>query len=139
MMRWFIRCLLSLSFLLLRGYVHLYAHTTHTGNNTVAQQIIAPSLPHHFSQLHNRKGLVNEAGAPGSRKISDRLKATEIEDDDDTLSLRKYAEISPYFIAYLHAYVLNFFHCCKQKRLPFCEHFSYAASGKCILYRVIRI
>lgn len=137
-MRVLIRFLLSLCFLLLRGYFPLYAHAYHARACCSSKKILEQSAQAGFVAVQN-KDLIRKATSSNTGKVIDRIKAEEVEDEDESFSLRKHADISSYFIGFFYAHVLGYFLCCKQKRLPFCEHFSYTASNKCILNCVIRI
>lgn len=77
--------------------------------------------------------------APGARKARDKVKAIEIQEDEDPGSSRKDpAARKPRIIFYI-APVDSYTTCGAESQLPFCEHFSYAASPKFIMHRVIRI
>jgi len=79
--------------------------------------------------------MISNKPASGARK--EKIKATEVEDEEESLSSRKHLEISNYYHfdplepAAYYSYLKN--------PLPFCNHFSYLFSDKFIVHRVIRV
>lgn len=101
-------------------------------------------IPEVSAQAHFFTGQIDEAqtsmvGLPGARKAGDKIKAIEIQEDEESGSSRKYSESRNACIAFYAALNNSDIPCYFKSCLPFCEHFSYSSSYKFIIHRVIRI
>lgn len=135
MTRLLINFFLSLCFFLLKGHGHLYADTDQG-------YVYRSMLQHSESTVHIRipdvrsdHAMISNTPASGPRK--EKTKATEVEDEEESLSGRKHLEISNYY----HFDPLEPASYCNYLKnpLPFCNHFSYLSSEKFIVHRVIRV
>lgn len=133
MTRFLIKCFLALCFLLLKGYGHLYADTDQDYLYRSLQQHSESSVQ--VTPPQNDQALLSNAPSSGAKK--EKIKATEVEDEEESFSGRKHLLISTYFLfnpqepASYYSYLKN--------PLPFCNHFSYSSSYKFIIHRVIRV
>lgn len=126
--------------LLLSGATnHLPARTTH--DNTVYKQQISsrPAAANNIDinnrQLPARKAILHHTG-----KKNCEVSAAEIEEEDeDPLSIKKYAKEIAYNLSSFYNLTTACFGNGLANGLPFCNHLSYTASFKYILHRVIRI
>ncbi|PSL32223.1 hypothetical protein [Chitinophaga ginsengisoli] len=135
MTRLLINFFLSLCFFLFKGHSHLYA--------SVDQNYVYRSMLQHsentvhirIADVRSDQAMINNKPASGAKK--EKIKATEVEDEEESLSGRKHLEISHYYHfdplepAVYYNYLKN--------PLPFCNHFSYLFSDKFIVHRVIRV
>jgi hypothetical protein len=80
-----------------------------------------------------------KADVPNTHKDLDRIKAVEIDEDDETECTRHFTSCTPDFAAIYTSIDPSFPHHFQQNNLPFCEHLSYASEEKYILHLVIRI
>lgn len=80
-----------------------------------------------------------KADAPNTHKDLDRIKAVEIDEDDETECTRQFESGAPDIADFYTAITPAHPHHPQQNSLPFCEHFSYASAEKYILHLVIRI
>jgi hypothetical protein len=137
MMRVVTTFLLSLSFLLVRGHHHLYAHVYHQ-NTSYSPAKLSEQSKH----LYAASGKYNTPTVGQSIPVDDQngtIDATEMEDEEDSFSSRKYVEITNYFLSFFYAQASGSLQPSSRQRLPFCEHLSYQSSFKYIIQRVIRI
>lgn len=131
-MRMLIRFLLLVCFLSLGGYVQacptcLY-HATEKVCHRAANEI-------HCSGSRSEEEQLSRTPLPGTRKADHKIKAVEIQEDDESDSNKKnqgaeYTSFSSYS-GDIHQHLTS--------RLPFCKHFSYSSAQKFIINRVIRI
>lgn len=135
MTRLLINFFLSLCFFLLRGHGHLYAGTD--------QDYVYRSMLQHsentvhicIAHVRSDHAVINSKPPSGAKK--EKMKATEVEDEEESLSGRKHLQLSNYY----HLDPLEpavYFNYLKHP-LPFCIHFSYSSSDKFIMHRVIRV
>lgn len=130
--------LLSLFFLFPGEHNHLYAHTDTNLINAVLAKVFEKSVKASLLKVDNRKTSISKDDA--SNTETDAINATElVDDDDDSISSRKYVEITNHNITFFYTQVSGPFCQYLKNRLPVCKHFSYTSSCKYILYRVIRI
>ena len=130
-MKGLLKFVLLLCILLLAGN----AHTTHPRIGFFPGNTFEPSVPGSYSTKHNDRLL--SSNAPISRKGShDKLKATEVDDDDDDLRAKNLGTVC---ISFLYTEASDYIHLFRKSSLPFCEHFSLTSSFKFIIHRVIRI
>ena len=131
-MKGVLKFVLLLCILLLAGN----AHTTHPRIGFFPGNTFEPSVPGNYSKEHNERLL--SSNAPISRKRShDKLKATEVDDDDDLRASRKNS--GTICISFLYTEASDCMTLFRKSSLPFCEHFSLTSSFKFIIHRVIRI
>lgn len=136
-MRLVITFFLSLCFLLIRGYDHLYARAY---NNPTCYSPAKLSAGSELGGLDNEKDkqtVIHKATSSDSE--TEAINARETEDDEELIAPRKYVEITNYFITFLQAHLAGDGSCYLKSRLPICEHFSYTSSDKYIVQRVIRV
>ena len=134
-MRGFITFFLSLCFLLLRGYDHVYAHTAHNHICYSAAQIPKKDKQA-FPGIEKSQSFFRDAN--GGSTEPDLLQATEREDDDDdSNSSRKLIELYCFFSAFYK--IDNPFLQQQKHSLTVCGHSSYPPSGIYLLQRSIRV
>src|SRR5581483_2782405 len=75
-----------------------------------------------------------KTSSPSAGKVHDKIKATEIEDDDELESFRKYSGTSNGCITLFCTQALRSIHHFIKHRLPICEHLSYFSSYKFIFH-----
>ena len=134
-MRLLIRFIFSVCFLLIGGYA--YTHQFHLGYSS--NNIFQATAQNYIASLQNDKVVISKDHSSNTRKHNDKIKAVEIEDDDDPVSFKKYSETSNFCIDFF--YVQKPAYVCQRNnnRLPFCKHFSRSSCDKFIINRVIRI
>ncbi len=135
MWRFVVKVVISFYFLFLGVFAHPAQHLTHHLTGKVFQS----PLSEHFSALANDEGAIRRAGHPWTRNGRNKAKAIVVEEDDETVSFKRYAETGHTNIAFYGA--LSYSSICYyfKDRLPFCEHFSYYSADKFIVQRVIRV
>ena len=131
-MKGLLKFVLLLCILLLAGS----AHTTHPRIAFFPGNSVEPSVPGFDSKKHNDRLL--SSNAPINKKGShNKLKATEVDDDDDLRATRKNS--GTICISFLYTEASDYITLFRKSSLPFCEHFSLTSSFKFIIHRVIRI
>jgi hypothetical protein len=133
---------LVIRFLLLCGFICCgwYAHTSQAPagvpGNTVEQSVQAD-----YPVVQNDQAFVTAAPSSRIRKVADPIKATKEEDDDDDDDnfLKKHSGAGSGGIPAFYTAAVGCFSNCFAGRLPFCAHFSYISTLKCIMHCVIRI
>ncbi|MFL5745967.1 MAG: hypothetical protein ACJ751_14940 [Niastella sp.] len=131
-MKGLLKFVLLLCILLLAGN----AHTTHPRIGFFPGNTFEPSVPGNYSKDHNDRLL--SSNAPINKKGShDKLKATEVDDDDDLRASKK--NVGTICISFLYTEASDCTTMFRKSSLPFCEHFSLTSSFKFIIHRVIRI
>jgi hypothetical protein len=117
------------------GYA--YTHQFHVGYSS--NNIFEAATQSYIVSLQNDKAVISKDHSSNTKKLNDKIKAVEIEDDDDPVSFKKYSEVNNFCIDFFYvqkpAYVYRY----NNSRLPFCEHFSRSSCDKFIINRVIRI
>ncbi|BAV05969.1 hypothetical protein FLA_1984 [Filimonas lacunae] len=93
----------------------------------------------HVDDCHEVQVFSFNDAASGKNSVYDKEDATEVEDDDESISFRKYSEISNFTVSFIFTQVPGNFVCIHNNRLPFCKHFSYSSSSKYIVHRSIRV
>ncbi|KAA2241318.1 hypothetical protein F0L74_15550 [Chitinophaga agrisoli] len=86
-----------------------------------------------------RKTRIGKTVPSNAGKLSNKPKATEVEEDDETAPFRRYLECGSYCIGFYFAQEIGSSYSHVETHLPSCEHFSYYSSDKFIVHRVIRI
>jgi hypothetical protein len=137
MMRVVTTFLLLLSFLLVRGHHHLYAHAYHQNTSYSPVKLLEQS--EHLYATCDEDSTTTIGQALPADEQNGALDATEMEDEEDSFSSRKYVEITNYFLSFFYAQASGALQPSSRQRLPFCEHLSYQSSFKYIIQRVIRI
>ncbi|HVI47335.1 MAG TPA: hypothetical protein VM802_20825 [Chitinophaga sp.] len=93
-----------------------------------------------FSAAQSSHAFVGKAPSSNKRKAGEKIKATEIEEDEDPVSFRKLLETGMNLITLFYAPERG---CCNTDfhniDLPYSTHFSYADVDMFIVHRVIRI
>jgi hypothetical protein len=135
MTRFLIKVFLSLCFLLLKGYGHLYANTDQHSIYKSLQQLSESSVQ--VSPPNVGYGQLRISSAPSSGAKKEKIKATEVKDEEESSSGRKHLQISHYYLLYPQSPASYYSY--HKHPLPFCNHFSYYSSDKFIVHRVIRI
>lgn len=134
-MRGIITFFLSLCFLLLRGYDHVYAHADHNRICYSATQVPQKDKQV-FPGIEKSRSFLQDAD--GGDTEQDSLQATEREeDDDDGNSSRKLIELYCFFSAFYK--IDNPFLQQQQQSLAFCGRSTYPPFGIYILQRSIRV
>lgn len=136
-MRLLVKFFLSCCLLLLKGYGQLYADTEQEAIYNSLCTLSESSVHINVTDVHTTQAIIKSANPSGAKKVRFKLKATEVDDDDDVSPGRKHHLLSDYCNCYPQQ-PASF--CTYYKHpLPFCRHFSYASSEKFIVHRVIRI
>jgi hypothetical protein len=131
-MKGLLKFVLLLCILLLAGN----AHTIHPRIGFFPGNTFEPSVPGNYSKEHNDRLL--SSNAPLNRKGTHyKLKATEVDDDDDLRASKK--NLGTICISFLYTEGSDCITLFRKSSLPFCEHLSLASSFKFIIHRVIRI
>ncbi|WP_212004816.1 hypothetical protein [Chitinophaga sp. HK235] len=135
MMRIIIGCILSLCFILLKGY----AHTHGASRDYSFKQNFGKSVQKEFEGMQGHKDHLSKVPSSGKRKISDRIKETEIEEESES-GFKKLLETGTCHISSFYALEPGcIFPSQNTTHPPFFALFSYAATDKVIVNRVIRI
>jgi len=135
MMRLLIRLIFSLCFLCLGGYAYTHQfRVAYSSNN-----IFEATAQNYIASLQNDKVVISKDHSPNTRKLNDKIKAVEIEDDDDPVSFKKYSEAGNYCIDFFYLPKPVYVYRNYNSRLPFCNYFSWSSCDKFIVNRVIRI
>ena len=130
-----IRCILLLCFLSWGEYAH--THQNHMGY--FPGKMAERSVQAGFAGIQNDHALLSKAPSPKKgNRVKESIKATEMEDDDETDSSGKHSETTNCAITFFYAQAPGYSCHYLKNRLPFCEHFSWS-SYKFILHGVIRI
>ena len=140
-MKWLIRFFLLMCILLCRENSHLHAAT---GRNTIraASGKSVAKRPVFFRRSVLDQGTLGSfytADFPNPETGNDTLTATEIEEEEDSISSRKQVDVNEYCITFFNTRPPV---CCYRyanNRLPFSFHSFHDDSCRFILYRVIRI
>ena len=131
-MKGLLKFVLLLCILLLAGN----AHTTHHRIGFFPGNTFEPSVPGNYFKEHNDRLL--SSNAPINKRGShNKLKATEVDDDDDLRISKK--NLGTICISFLYTEGSDYITLFRKSSLPFCEHFSLTSSFKFIIHRVIRI
>lgn len=137
-----VRFLLSVSIILLGGYSHLFAHRhpTSAGASTTIK------ADYHSGRVcnnmyHSHEWCIVKTAVPAAEKGREEVKATEIDEESEVSSsaCKRQVEITQYCIAFFYAQLQGYIHSHHARRLPDCQHLSYAVPGKCVLHNVFRI
>lgn len=80
-----------------------------------------------------------KADSPTTGKEQERIKAVEVEEDEESESFHQYLSLYTDFTDYYTAIIPACTYLLERYSLPFCEHFSYASLEKYLLHLVIRI
>ena len=134
-MRWLFRLLLSLCFILVGGYAILHSHHSSYALNASFKNSFHPGIA--FKQ--NDDPSFESIASPNAKKKYERIKAVEIEEDDESEPFRKPLESNNYSTTFLYEQAPIYILSSLENRLPFCEHFSYVSNYKFIIHRVIRV
>lgn len=115
-MKFFIRFFLLLYLFVLSGYCYSHTYTSQASGV-----------------------LMIKSAQSGTEKKAEKLKATEVEDDDELTSIKKRLEVSdgPPIAAFILTHKLSqrYYH----SSISFHKYFFYPPTDKYIIYRVIRI
>lgn len=82
---------------------------------------------------------IETTGQPDARRASEKVKAIEVRDEEETSVFRKRFEFGKSIITMFFTLANRFNACCPTSPLPLCSHFSYAAADKFIVQCVFRI
>ena len=134
-MRMLIRLMFSLCFLLVGGYA--YTHQFHIGYSS--NNIFGATAQTYIDSLQNDKVVISKDHSPNTRRLNDKIKAVEIEDDDDPVSFRKYSEVGNYCLDLFYIQQPAFVHRLNNNRLPFSDHLLRCSGNKFIINCVLRI
>ena len=144
MMKLLLKFLLPFCFLFLGRYVYTsQTRVCHLPNYTLESALVTAATPSITSPdniaKHHKPGVIYRTPSSNTKKLGDRIKATEIEDDDDLESFKKQAAAGSYCTTFFYALAPEKTHHYLSKRLPLCEHFSYFSSSCFIINCVFRI
>ncbi|MEX6686298.1 hypothetical protein QTN47_02265 [Danxiaibacter flavus] len=134
-MKWLFRLWLSLCFIVVGGYALLHGHHSSYALKTG----FSNSLQNDLASKQSDDTYIDGIASPNAKKMYERIKAIEIEDDDESEPLRKLLDNNYYSNTFLLAHIQSHILSSLENPLPFCEHFSYVSSYKFIIHRVIRI
>ena len=137
MMRLFIRFLLLLCFVLLGRYAP--AHQNRIGFNS--KELVEKLPQADIAYGLNDARPMYKSATPGKEKLFEKIKAVDIEDDDDdeTESFKKNVRTGNSFISFFYEQGLeNSYRYCNS-RLIFCKHIEWSTPDKFIFHQVFRI
>lgn len=140
MTKFLIRICLTMSFLLLWGNSHLHAYTYRNGVSGIGQTQLNKVSQIDAAAFQDEREFVYSDVDSGAENQYDKTSDTEVEEDDDeSVSLKKYAEITNFCAAFFYTQLAGYYNGLHNHRLPFCKHFSYSSSFRYIILRTIRI
>lgn len=129
--------MLSVYILLLGGYSHSYCPPDSFTPGKYFQNLTADEFP---ADTHCEEADQFANPAPtDAREASEKLKAVEIQEDEDSQTFRKQQLFARLLVVAFFADANRLAAIFPQPELPFCPHFSYASPEKFIVHRVIRI
>lgn len=137
MTRLVITFFLSLCLLLLRGYDHQYAHANHNCTSYLLAGWHDDEAKVGISKEKNSRVVIESATT--SEKYDNNLSATETEDDDEIVAVRRFVKITNYFTSFFYGLAFGNSGSRLHTRLPFCKHFSYTSCDINIAQCVIRV
>lgn len=138
-MKLFSRIFLSFCIILLGLFIQQNAGGIHIFSSFLSKNASEKITPVYFNSLPNKQVVISKKASSGTNKVKDKITATESEDEDESVFVKKFLIISKYLIAAF--YTLLFACICRllKKPLPFCPHFSFFSSYRYLLLQVIRI
>ncbi len=134
-MRIILRYFLSLCFLFLVGYHH--AHES--GMEKPAFRISRATLQSASDVVKSNFALLGKVPLSRKGSLSDKIKATEVEDDGDSIFARKQLETGSVLISCFYALEWACGPPCLLKESNFSPVPSYASIDRCILHHVFRV
>ncbi|MGK9117098.1 hypothetical protein [Olivibacter jilunii] len=135
-MKWLVRFFLSLCLLFLskHNHLHAYAHQDH-----IRYSLVKIFERVAYEQIGEANELVFKPAPLNEEKVTEKIRATDKEEEDDSVSSRKYLEISNYFTDFFYALNARYFWRQMKQSLASSEHAPYTSSRTYLLFRVIRI
>lgn len=140
MIKFLIRFLLSLCILLLSGYSHLHAHAYQELSSYALIKNLKGSEHVSFRTVQNVQTFISSL-SPSVTEKSFKVEAAEIEEEENkSVSFKKYLENSNYLTAVFYVLALAYFFRYIKTSLLFCKHFSYTLSQRrYLIFHVFRI
>ncbi|MFD1255259.1 hypothetical protein ACFQ3S_00495 [Mucilaginibacter terrae] len=125
-----------LCFLLIGGIKHSYAG--HYKQTDCSAQLKTAQPPHLQLAIPDKEHAVikNRASADVYEYV---ITIDDNEEDDHTISARKYVLLVSCFFALSYAFILSSLFSSIKDRLPYCGHLANASSCKYITQRVLRL
>ena len=136
------RLFFSLCFLLLSGYSNTYAHPLSDLTPKTALSALEKSEKASVSILQNSRTLTIRHSVPVKENDNYRLKATEIEEENETeksSSSKKHLSIGSYLATFFYAQTTDNLCRCIKIRLSFSKHFPFASLSRHLEFGVFRI
>ncbi len=125
--------------LLMSGYGFTYAGSLQVPVCGSSVNILAGSENAFFGNAPRGQETTSSWAPFNTRKKVNKFFVAENEEESDDLTFaKKYAARNNYFSAFYNR-LSGYFCTCVKNRLFFCEHFSFLASYRYLLFRVIRI
>jgi hypothetical protein len=135
MMKLLINFFLPFCFLLLGNYAYTGQHRAGIKLNNIFEK----PAPASCSTPQQERVIGCSIPSPSAGKVHDKIKATEIEEDDELEFFRKYSGTSNGCITLFCTQALGSIHHFIKDRLPICKHLSYISSYKFLFHCVMRI
>ncbi|MEH6304901.1 hypothetical protein RYH73_04565 [Olivibacter sp. CPCC 100613] len=136
-MKWLVRFFLSLCLLFLSKYNHLHAYAD---QDHIRYSLVSVFERVAYEHMNAAENILSFKPAPvNTEKVTEKIRATDKEEEDDSVSSRKYLEISNYFTDFFYALSLGSFWRQIRQSLTFCAYFPHFSSRTYLLFRVIRI
>jgi hypothetical protein len=132
-MKFFIRFLLSLCVFLLAGNVN-------PGQSRIAYlsaNFLERSVSANNSATVHYDRILSSVPFPNRKSAFEKIRATEVNDDDLLKASKR--NFTTYYISFFYTEPADYLCRCYNSSLPFCEHFSFVATSRFIIHRVIRI
>ncbi|WP_134089603.1 hypothetical protein [Olivibacter sp. XZL3] len=137
-MKWFVRFFLSLCLLFVSRYHQVHANVPQHGTPHTLVKVSALKEAASIDAAHMAR-LVFKPAPIHSVNIAERERPADNEEEDESVSSRKYVEISNYFTDFFYALKSAYLFLQIKHSAAFCAHFSYSLSRSYLLFRVIRI
>lgn len=137
-MKWLVRFFLSLTLVFLSRYSQLHAHA-HEGRVSYSLQTVFEKTAYGRAKTIEHPSFVFKSIAENTEKVSEKIPATDKEEEDDTLSSRKYLEISNCFTDFFYALNAGYFWRQIKQHAVYNTLFYRGATRTYLLFCVIRI
>lgn len=138
-MKWLVRFFLSLCLLFLSRHHQVYAYAYQDHAHYSLNKVFERVAYEHIDAEENAQSLFFKKAPVHEEKVTEKIRATDKEEEDDSVSSRKYLEISNYFADFFYALWSGaFWRQITPSVIPF-KHLLYSSSPTYILFRTIRI
>lgn len=128
--------MLSVYILLIGGYSHTCCQPASFSPGKYFLNLTANEFP---DDTHCEEDQFTSPQPPDAREASEKVKAVEIQEDEDAQSFRKQHLYCKFLITSIFTHLTWHTAIYPEPALPLCRHFSHASPDKYIVQRVIRI